>query len=1636
MKGRGKREIPEKNPPTNGIVRHDPHVRKSVDTAGWTVLENSVRKVRMQKRRVSGLRGWQHAITERCNATWNLTSQCADSQTVSAGPRAWPVAAQGSHNMDTSCAQDSLRRDDQPDTMQPTPPVSRRRPSQASDERDTDRKRKWTLGGFFRRKKKEAVESESSSQEDENPPKKGFLARRKTRREKKKQKASKTVGTFDHIVVNPLTQKPKSPPNGTVQEVDVMATETSRSHRDSRDSQGGSVDRMSSRNSSGGSGSVEGSVRRVKRGFMTRVEARRDRQRGDSSSEEGDCFVNHSVGLPRFKSDDSIAGLHREGSFSRRSRGARTERYIKRLSRDEEAILKREAETDFVQRQRMCKSDAEGSFGRRIVPKWPQAQEANDYEPRPPINHNFVQKTVPNPHLTSSLDRKTQQSNLRVIGPHCRIPSPISSSKSSESVSRARLDQPRCRLGITSIEPLCKSAAPEFPITGQRSISYDSNIHRTLSSPPVQSQDEVMVVQFPVARLSLLQNKYFDLSSSMKGIGNDNQSCFAAFKQPPPPPPPRDPQRKIYSPVTVVSQQEATRPMSFAFESNTQQGVHQPFSEHSNRLLQKSEANCIPQNFPLHQQIRESNTGVPRVNNQRRSVSDEHITPQQPQHSFLSVRVRPSSVTPETMKSSSQKSPVLKRYITRNPEVQTHPRHQTPSSPPFQYFADQNPRSRKPIHIQYSSTNHEQPYLSDSQVVMKPPHPVTEFWRARDQEGLPRQRKIHSASPKPPLQPGARSDRSRSNSPRPDHAVSPEASRGKTQKFKVPPLTFPVRLADSQSSLSGQSDISSSLPPASSKFLSERSPNETCDSSGVPSSDSLRRKESFRPLSMVLENSESHEQSSQREVKEEAVKASASVQSLLSLKKEPPIPPARRSTRLSSTSSQEANDWMSEDGCDGRKKRRSTNLDDALTELEAIYKSLRLGDEDLLDQAERRDLPTAHQQFKDEPSNDNFVAPNFSRGAESDSGFNYGWGSSTESLHGGEHMQRRTRAPGLRRSGIPDRVGDDMAYRRLHPKEKQGVQDARNIVSQAGSYLLVSPALSQGTGSESSLPGLEAKTVVNKLQQEPDVTYDDMLFRNIRQANNTLKVMDPQPPFGIPLGPITAAPKSDYLHAIPGDKYRPTFKPRKSPDVVKDDLAFRNLRKDEQKDPVLLPVDDLNNFLNSLSTNVNQKRDSNFSLRKKRAVRSLSANLQSIVKREALSLPASAGSDIDIEKAQSLSDLPDALQVAQKILEGKVVIGGGSAKLRERTVNTSTETLTDSRANLMDGGGRRTSWQQKLRVYIPPPLPQETALHRPPPPVTLKEISDNIPGSPIDEGHLEEMLSALAREAKATSEKLGKELKELADETSNIPFLKASILGTVEKSNKETQTPENIDPAPVFPFSKKLPDSLQENEFLDTNSLQKNSDAIISEKVEPNLVDDVQHSSLAKLLHEEHVRHRKEMLLELELQQLDQKPEKQRGNVSPEQTKVPASRDNTFNNNSGEVVNGDKVSVVACDVGEAKCEVVSSAAGSETGVATPETPDGTPQKSSQGGDAEKVEPGTCDEADAAKSDDVDADATADASPPMRPGDSGGETPRSLPGAAQLLVARSYCISCTHSMDSLTAFGLLLAVCSVIAYLIL
>jgi hypothetical protein len=101
-------------------------------------------------------------------------------------------------------------------------------------------------------------------------------------------------------------------------------------------------------------------------------------------------------------------------------------------------------------------------------------------------------------------------------------------------------------------------------------------------------------------------------------------------------------------------------------------------------------------------------------------------------------------------------------------------------------------------------------------------------------------------------------------------------------------------------------------------------------------------------------------------------------------------------------------------------KSPGKNLEDALNELEVMYKSLRLSDEDLLDRAERRDLPTVHQELRDkDPVHVSRVFRFSPPGSMESLATTSGSGGS------GENGRRpRTRAPPLRRSCRPVSLPD------------------------------------------------------------------------------------------------------------------------------------------------------------------------------------------------------------------------------------------------------------------------------------------------------------------------------------------------------------------------------------------------------------------------------------------------------------------------------------------------------------------------------------------------------------------------------------------------------------------------------------
>lgn len=446
--------------------------------------------------------------------------------------------------------------------------------------------------------------------------------------------------------------------------------------------------------------------------------------------------------------------------------------------------------------------------------------------------------------------------------------------------------------------------------------------------------------------------------------------------------------------------------------------------------------------------------------------------------------------------------------------------------------------------------------------------------------------------------------------------------------------------------------------------------------------------------------------------------------------------------------------------------RKSKNLEEALNELEAIYNSLRLGDEDLLERAEQQELSAVAEQLKEKSANKSWKS---SCGTVSDSSYSYDPLDDERVRKKGSH----------RRSRDADLKHDDMAYRKLNKERFATISDPQSVISSV-SYLLTTPSYNDLEDSNVEQQKTRSKG------KEPDITLDDVVYRNIKHANNTLKVIDPQPPFGIPLGPVSPAANSDYLHAVPETT---TVKRHKEPDIVKDDLAFRNLRKDDNKEPALPPLTG-EDFINNNTT----KSDMNF-MKKKRAVRSLSANISNFIQDRRKPF---LNDEVDVSRHssnQSLADIADAMEIARQVLKEKEnrinatrrgFLSDTDASRTHLELNSPESTVSRKRHTFMNSmhhntENRRDSNGNIQKVQIHSPLLTDSFLQAKPPRGLTPERkarsptkeSTPIPLSPLEERMLQhseirttsfdDLLKELAREAKETSDRITNELNNLSD---------------------------------------------------------------------------------------------------------------------------------------------------------------------------------------------------------------------------------------------------------------------------------
>ncbi|XP_041450035.1 bromodomain-containing protein 4-like isoform X4 [Drosophila obscura] len=265
---------------------------------------------------------------------------------------------------------------------------------------------------------------------------------------------------------------------------------------------------------------------------------------------------------------------------------------------------------------------------------------------------------------------------------------------------------------------------------------------------------------------------------------------------------------------------------------------------------------------------------------------------------------------------------------------------------------------------------------------------------------------------------------------------------------------------------------------------------------------------------------------------------------------------------------------------------------------------------------------------------------------------------------------------------------------------------------------------------------------------EPDPVRDDVAYRNLQLANlQHHRSTERQPPFGIPVGPIVPAPQSDYLHVEPIRVIKK--KKSTSPDIVKDDLAVRALRKD--------PPGPKSSFHYPMQ-------------KKQRATRTQSANIYNLIHRDAAK---PSGGDLrsymeltkSIERAGSMSnlqaeatnDIPATLDLLRKL------------KAQDEEMEAVQKKAHGIPFRHPSQGGAIAHLPERLNIK------EEPAPKAPPVAAPRKSLTP--------EPHLDDALNKIAQDAQASSIKLSQELHELRRE--------ALITAARPKLNAEQQKLEN-----------------------------------------------------------------------------------------------------------------------------------------------------------------------------------------------------------------------------------------------------
>lgn len=1058
------------------------------------------------------------------------------------------------------------------------------RPLQPEVDIDRSKKdKKWSIGKLFRRKKKEDESGSSTQSED------GANNRSPSKRKSKKKKRGPPVNNFDHIVIKD-TRRAQSLANPNIRDLNddgVLSDPSAGFLNYKANSQEIYAPKESIQikdvTSRSGKGILETPSRKKRKSRLkARVEALRNSMKGESSSEDESLkSSSNSSSMIRFRSDDSLM-RSRDSSLNKRSRSARNERYIKRLSRDEENQLNKEAE---LLQQGYTKAEVE------MLTRTPTSQSSGYGTCKRETTNNIVSDQL-----------TVNETNRRPMKSESISSFPSTQSYPSSINFNAKVNNERINYAI------------QYPSNiVNRGSSHNTNKREGSVSSQYENPENIICVKFPLGNVTNIKKE----------------------EKSPPVPPPRDMHRKVVTPVSMYYENAGVTADKLSNTQNVQYGVPNNDFE---RIMRRSQERFV--NYGMNGLRRPISTSEDHIAMQDNEyIQNYMIKNDQPR--------RPASVSAEPKHYG--------HFINNTPWRKTIDQNNLIKPEPVQlkqdylYYADESPRSRRPISIKTSQNGYQNQYLSDSQVSSDisnkayiRPRNASEFWKKIDDaERQRRQQNIFA------------------------HSRSKSEFHGPTHTNRL--FTESKNTIWNTSQDQGKESVDNS---------NKIKAIDTIDGAKVwKATTEYKRSSTIEPKSNTS-------------------------------------PTKTHSRHKSDTYVSTSN--LASDEERSSERRKSTNLDDALNELEAIYNSLGLGDEDLLDRAERREMmtPKFNDQLNDWNGNDDIQL----------------------------RSQPSTPIRRLsRRSTLPDKLQDDMAFRRMNSFGNKDVPNLKEAQAQI-SYMLASPVYVPYASDDDR----------HSERNEPDVVYDDVVYRNIKQTNNRLKTIDPQPPFGIPVGPISPAPPSDYLHATPENKGRSRFIPKRSPDIVADDLAYRSLRKDNRHSSLL--NGEHNGYVNNNSyTDYPFMKDSPANIKKKRAVRSLSANIFSMIQKEiddALNISKTS----NLQKTHSNSDVMKRLRdTFEKNDNHKDYYPRNKVKQRHHTVHLFANTThTPSHHFAKDD-----SFIHNDDICIAKPQSCDKSKSSSPSnrsPKACKRSSKD---------EFQQVLSMLAQEAMDTSNKLGVALAEL-----------------------------------------------------------------------------------------------------------------------------------------------------------------------------------------------------------------------------------------------------------------------------------